>query len=162
MRSFDSERVCRFSGKRTSDECEAFGGWHRVAECGWHRADKPEFVKFFVFPVLFPNFDSVVRRKQSFLFISPFVLPRSPMEATISRFSAYFVAFYFLFSPTEATISQFSAYFVAFCIPSRLRKQQFHSFQPILLPSAFRLACGSNTFPNSRPFCCFPPHQKKR
>ena len=43
--------------------------------------------------VLFPHFDSVVRRKQNFLFISPFVLPRSPMKATISRISAYFVAF---------------------------------------------------------------------
>jgi hypothetical protein len=58
--------------------------------------DKPEFVKFFVFAVLFSHFDSVVRRKQSFSWISPFILPRSPMEATISRFSAYFVAFHLI------------------------------------------------------------------
>jgi len=92
----------------------AFGRWHRAAECEWQRTDKPEFVKFFVFPVLFSHFAAIVRRKRSLPWIPPFVLPRSPMEATISRFSAYFGAFFFLFSPTEATISQFSAYFVAF------------------------------------------------
>ena len=125
-------------------------------------------------------------------FISPFVLPRSPMKATISRLSAYFVAFcipsrlwkqlfpefspillptafrlaygsnYFpvfnLFccllrsvSPAEATISQFSAYFVAFCIPSRLRKQQFPEFSPILLPSTFYFRLRKQQFHSFQP-----------
>ncbi len=133
--------------------------------------------------VLFPHFDSVVRRKQSLSWIPPFLLPHLLLWYGENRVFFLFRRLFFLVC---------------------LWKQQFLGFQPILLPSAFRLAYGSNNFtvfnlfcclllsifaygsnnftvfsqfcclllsifaygsnnfPNTRLFCCFRPHQKKR